>query len=175
MAESISVIGGGHPVRRDENKKNNRLFVGSLDRTKTDVDVSRAMKELVDGVISVIMYPSPQEKTQNRGYAFVEFDSHENAVKAREYLRNNPPKLWGVSQIKVDWAEPENEVDAETMSKVKVLFVRQLAQSTSEEKLRKVFERFGALDRVKRQHDHAFIHFNEREHAAEALKQTNSE
>lgn len=102
----------------DINDKNKRLFVGSLPKDKSQNEVLQAMTQLCDGVKDVIMYASQQDRNKNRGYAFVEFDSHANAVTAREKLQASPPRLWGGVEIKVDWAEPENEVDDETMSKV---------------------------------------------------------
>lgn len=47
-------------------------------------------------------------------------------------------QLWG-HQIAVDWAEPEVEVDEDTMSSVKILYVRNLMLSTSEEMIEKEF------------------------------------
>ena len=100
------------------NENNKRLFVGSLPKDKTQQDVLQAMTQLCTGVMDVIMYASQQDRNKNRGYAFVEFDGHSSAVTARDQLQANPPKLWGGIEIKVDWAEPENEVDDETMSRV---------------------------------------------------------
>lgn len=100
------------------NENNKRLFVGSLPKDKTQQDVLQAMTQLCTGVMDVIMYASQQDRNKNRGYAFVEFDGHSSAVTARDQLQTNPPKLWGGIEIKVDWAEPENEVDDETMSRV---------------------------------------------------------
>ncbi|CAB0019225.1 unnamed protein product, partial [Nesidiocoris tenuis] len=48
---------------------------------------------------------------------------------------------------------------------VKVLYVRNLTQDCSEEKLKEAFEAFGKVDRVKKIKDYAFIHFEERDHA----------
>lgn len=48
---------------------------------------------------------------------------------------------------------------------VKVLFVRNLANSVTEEILEKSFSAFGKLERVKKLKDYAFIHFEEREGA----------
>lgn len=103
------------------NDRNRRLFVGSLPKDKTSNDVQQVMVELVQGVVDVIMYASQQDRSRNRGYAFVEFETHQQAATARQQLQAKPPKLWGGAEIKVDWAEPENEVDDETMSKVRVL------------------------------------------------------
>lgn len=42
----------------------------------------------------------------------------------------------------MDWADPQEEPDEQTMSKVKVLYVRNLTQDTSEEKLKVSAARF---------------------------------
>lgn len=47
-------------------------------------------------------------------------------------------QLWG-HNIAVDWAEPEVEVDEDTMSSVKILYVRNLMLSTTEETIEKEF------------------------------------
>ena len=67
--------------------------------------------------MDVIVYPSASDKTKNRGFAFVEYDSHRSAAMARRKLMNGRVQLWGHS-IAVDWAEPELEVAAEIMSQV---------------------------------------------------------
>ena len=43
--------------------------------------------------------------------------------------------MWSCDII-VDWADPQEEPDEGTMSKVKVLYVRNLTQDVSEEKLK---------------------------------------
>ena len=50
-------------------------------------------------------------------------------------------------------------------SQVKVLFVRNLASTVTEEILEKAFSQFGKLERVKKLKDYAFIHFEERDGA----------
>ena len=47
-------------------------------------------------------------------------------------------QLWGHA-IAVDWAEPEVEVDEDTMSTVKILYVRNLMLQTTEETIEKEF------------------------------------
>ena len=53
------------------------------------------------------------------------------------------------------------------------MYVRNLTLSVSEEKIREVFERFGKVDRVKKIKDYAFVHFDDRERAAEAMAALN--
>lgn len=47
-------------------------------------------------------------------------------------------------------------------NQVKVLFVRNLATTVTEEILEKSFSEFGKLERVKKLKDYAFVHFEDR-------------
>lgn len=82
--------------------------------------------------------------------------------------------LWGHT-IQVDWAEPEKDVDEETMQHVRVLYVRNLMLHTTEEKLHLEFSRLkpGCVERVKKLTDYAFIHFKCREDALAAQQSMN--
>ena len=83
----------------------------------TKEDIVQEMMKVTEGVVDVIVYPSASDKSKNRGFAFVEYDSHRSAAMARRKLMNNRIQLWG-HNIAVDWAEPELEVDEEIMSQV---------------------------------------------------------
>lgn len=48
---------------------------------------------------------------------------------------------------------------------VRVLYVRNLTQDCSEEKLKESFEQYGKIERVKKIKDYAFIHFEDRDNA----------
>lgn len=97
---------------------NNRLFVGGIPKNRRQDELLDEMKRLTDDVLNVILYADVNDKTKNRGFAFVEYKSHTAAYSARQKLMKNPPLLWGSSMIKIDWAEPEREVDEQTMNKV---------------------------------------------------------
>lgn len=83
-------------------------------------------------------------------------------------------QLWGHT-IQVDWADPEKEVDEETMQKVKVLYVRNLMISTTEETIKAEFNKFkpGIVERVKKLRDYAFVHFFHRDDAVAAMSVMN--
>ncbi|XP_053927973.1 APOBEC1 complementation factor isoform X1 [Cuculus canorus] len=153
---------------------NCRLFVGGIPKTKKREEILAEMKKVTDGVMDVIVYPSAADKTKNRGFAFVEYESHRAAAMARRKLLPGRIQLWG-HPIAVDWAEPEVEVDEDTMSSVKILYVRNLMLSTTEETIEKEFNNIkpGAVERVKKIRDYAFVHFNKREDAIEAMKALN--
>ncbi|XP_013918637.1 PREDICTED: APOBEC1 complementation factor-like [Thamnophis sirtalis] len=67
---------------------------------------------------------------------------HKDAITFYIYLHSNyiagRIQLWG-HPIAVDWAEPEVEVDEDTMSSVKILYVRNLMLTTAEETIEKEF------------------------------------
>ncbi|XP_040290725.1 APOBEC1 complementation factor isoform X2 [Bufo bufo] len=153
---------------------NCRLFVGGIPKSKKREEILVEMKKVTDGVIDVIVYPSAADKTKNRGFAFVEYDSHRAAAMARRKLLPGRIQLWG-HPIAVDWAEPEVEVDEDTMSSVKILYVRNLMLTTTEEAIEKEFNNIkpGAVERVKKIRDYAFVHFNNRNDAVEAMNALN--
>ena len=86
------------------------------------------MKAVTDGVVDAIVYPSITDKTKNRGFAFVEFESHRAAAMARRKLLPGRIQLWG-QPVAVDWAEPEQEVDEDVMSKVNTTAVTRCSLS----------------------------------------------
>ncbi|XP_035204804.1 probable RNA-binding protein 46 [Stegodyphus dumicola] len=96
---------------------NCRLFVGGIPKSKTKEEILEEMRKVTDSVCKVILYSSIPDKTKNRGFAFVEYESHKAAAMARRKLLPGKIQLWG-HDVAVDWAEPEPEVDEETMSKV---------------------------------------------------------
>ncbi|KAM9717530.1 LOW QUALITY PROTEIN: putative RNA-binding protein 46 [Menidia menidia] len=149
---------------------NCRLFIGSIPKDKKKDDIMEEMKKVTEGVVDVIVYPSSTDKSRNRGFAFVEYESHKAAAMARRKLLPGTFQLWGHS-IQVDWAEPEKDVDEEVMQRVRVLYVRNLMLDTSEETLRVEFSRFkpGSVERVKKLTDYAFVHYHSRADAVAAL------
>uniref|UniRef100_A0A8C6SDX5 Probable RNA-binding protein 46 n=1 Tax=Neogobius melanostomus TaxID=47308 RepID=A0A8C6SDX5_9GOBI len=149
---------------------NCRLFIGSIPKDKRKEEILEEMKKVTEGVMDVIVYPSSGDKTKNRGFAFVEYESHKAAAMARRKLIPGTFQLWGHS-IQVDWAEPEKDVDEEVMQRVRVLYVRNLMLSTTEETLRQEFSRFkpGSVERVKKLTDYGFVHYRHRDDALAAL------
>ncbi|KAL5007623.1 hypothetical protein ScPMuIL_016429 [Solemya velum] len=152
---------------------NCRLFVGGIPKTKSKDEIMEEMIKVTEGVVDIIVYPSAVDKTKNRGFAFVEYESHRAAAMARRKLIPGRIQLWG-HQIAVDWAEPEQDVEEDIMSKVKILYVRNLMLTTSEETIKDVFTKAisGAesIERVKKIRDYAFVHFRERDDALQAMK-----
>lgn len=71
---------------------NCRLFVGGIPKTKKREEILSEMKKVTEGVVDVIVYPSAADKTKNRGFAFVEYESHRAAAMARRRLLPGEPR-----------------------------------------------------------------------------------
>jgi glycogen synthase len=70
------------------------------------------------GLAEVIIYSSPDDRRKNRGFCFLEYDSHKSASLAKRRLSTGRVKIFGCDII-VDWADPQEEPDNDTMSRVK--------------------------------------------------------
>ncbi|XP_053556201.1 probable RNA-binding protein 46 [Bombina bombina] len=82
---------------------NCRLFIGSIPKEKKKEEILHEMKKVTEGVINVIVYPSATDKTKNRGFAFVEYESHRAAAMARRRLI---PEVLPYSTTKVHSSDP---------------------------------------------------------------------
>lgn len=81
-----------------------------------------------DGLLDVIIYSSPDDpKKKNRGFAFLEYDSHKSASMAKHRIGSGWTRVWGCDII-VDWADPLEEPDEETMSKAFFMFCFSLSR-----------------------------------------------
>ncbi|XP_047280950.1 heterogeneous nuclear ribonucleoprotein R isoform X11 [Homo sapiens] len=151
---------------------NNRLFVGSIPKNKTKENILEEFSKVTEGLVDVILYHQPDDKKKNRGFCFLEYEDHKSAAQARRRLMSGKVKVWG-NVVTVEWADPVEEPDPEVMAKVKVLFVRNLATTVTEEILEKSFSEFGKLERVKKLKDYAFVHFEDRGAAVKAMDEMN--
>nr|KAG5705044.1 hypothetical protein BaRGS_018774 [Batillaria attramentaria] len=178
--EAVSQL-DGYEIRKGKTLKVNisvanlRLFVGNIPKNKTKEEIKEEFGKRTEGLMEVIVYGSADNpKLKNRGFAFLEYDSHKSASTAKRKLATGRVKVWQCDII-VDWADPQEEPDDETMSKVKVLYVRNLTSDVTEEQLKEKFGAYGKVERVKKIKDYGFIHFEEREDALKAMDGLNGE
>ena len=69
---------------------NLRLFIGNIPKTKSKEEIKEELGKAVEGVTEVIIYTPADEadKKKNRGFCFVDFDTHKNASSAKRKLAN---------------------------------------------------------------------------------------
>lgn len=93
-------------------------------------------------------------------------------------------KAWNNLIVTVDWADPINSPASEIMDKVKVLYVKNLASTVTEESLITTFSVYGEVEKAKKLKglskspkqefqklylDYAFVHFAKRDDARKAM------
>eukprot|EP00794_Sanderia_malayensis_P000332 gene332-964_t len=154
---------------------NDRLFIGSIPKSKTKQQIHEEFAKVTEGLSDVIVYISSEDKTKNRGFAFLQYESHKAASLARRRLMSGKIRVFGNITPTVDWADPQEEPDDDIMQSVKVVYVRNLTINTDEDKIQELFKQYGPVEKVKKIKDYAFIHFVEREHALKAIEELNGQ
>merc|ERR1712227_446913 len=106
---------------------------------------------------------------KNRGFCFLEYDTHQAASQARRRLLSGRVKAWNNLIVTVDWADPINSPAEDVMDKVKVLYVKNLAAQVTEDLLTQTFSVYGEVEKAKKLKDYAFVHFAKRDDARKAM------
>uniref|UniRef100_A0A0K2UKG4 Heterogeneous nuclear ribonucleoprotein Rlike [Musca domestica] n=1 Tax=Lepeophtheirus salmonis TaxID=72036 RepID=A0A0K2UKG4_LEPSM len=161
---------GGRRIGVTISFNNHRLFIGNIPKHCDRDELIEEFSKHTPNLREVIIYSSPDDKKKNRGFCFLEYESHKAASLAKRRLETGRIKVWSCDII-VDWADPQEEPDEDTMAQVKVLYVRNLTVHVTEERLRETFETFGEVNRVKKIKDYGFVHFEERQHAIKAMEE----
>lgn len=115
----------GQRLHFEPSMNNCRIFMGGIPVNKTKDEVWQLlMKKGIKNIVDVIMYRSYTKRDQNRGFVFIEFQTHDDAARFRARFVNNLI-LWN-SPVVIDWSVPIPEVDdyvIETVSTIKILYV----------------------------------------------------
>ncbi|XP_057702607.1 probable RNA-binding protein 46 isoform X1 [Corythoichthys intestinalis] len=148
---------------------NCRLFLGNIPKDKSKEEISEEVKKVTEGLQEVTVYPSATGK--NRGFAFLQYETHKEAALARRELISRM-RLWGQNHM-VNWAKPKHGKRA-TMQQVKVSQVGNLSENPTEETLQRELEHVGAgaVGRVKKFTNHALSHFGHQMDATGLMNRT---
>jgi len=170
----------GKEIGVTSSMNNNTLYIGLLTRTWTEEELSTWLKEKCEGFVRFDLMLDPNNKTLNRGFGFLVFDHHQSAMGVKKISQDKGLEIQGV-KLSVDWADPREDPDEQTMSQVKSLYVSQLDYNVTEEMIKEAFGVYGEVDKVAlsnkmqyaKRKDFAFVTFKEREPALKALDELN--
>lgn len=161
----------------------NSLFLGNLPKEWSTDEFNSVVRQVFEDVESVnlVMLSNdgvpPSQKQQNRGFGFVQFVSHAAAARAYRVGSRADFILGGKCHPTVQWAEEEPQIDPEELAKVKVAFVRNLPTDVMEDSLKKLFGRYGEIEKVvlskKGPSQAGFVHFAKRQDLETAVKEMN--
>ncbi|KAJ4827462.1 hypothetical protein Tsubulata_006803 [Turnera subulata] len=101
---------------------NDTLFLGNICNTWTKEAIRQKLKEYgVEGVENITLVADVQHEGRSRGFAFLEFSCHADAMLAFKRLQK-PDVVFGHTErtAKVAFAEPIREPDPEVMAQLRV-------------------------------------------------------
>ncbi|XP_008802868.2 nucleolin-like [Phoenix dactylifera] len=162
---------------------NDTLFLGNICNTWTKEAIRRKLKDYgVDRVENITLVEDTQNEGLSRGFAFLEFSCHEDAMLAYKRLQK-PDVIFGHPERtgKVAFAEPLREPDPEVMAQVKSVFVDGLPPYWDEDRVKEQFKAYGEIERVvlarnmstARRKDFGFVNFTTHEAAVACVEGVN--
>jgi len=124
----------------------------------------------------------PEKKGKNRGYAFLDFRTHVDAVAAFVKLQKRDLYLGTDFRAHMSFSNTLSQ-DDEIMEKVKSVFLDGLPPHWDEDKVREMFGKFGEIDSIQlarnmytaKRKDFGFIGFTTRQSALDCIKMVNKD
>ncbi|KAG6775721.1 hypothetical protein POTOM_019211 [Populus tomentosa] len=129
---------------------NDTLFLGNICNTWTKEAIRKKLKDYgVEGVETITVVSDAQHEGRSRGFAFLEFACHSDAMLAYKRLQK-PDVVFGHPErtAKVAFAEPIREPDPEIMAQVKTIFLDGLPPHWDEDRVRECLKGYGEIVRV---------------------------
>ncbi|KAJ7953100.1 Heterogeneous nuclear ribonucleoprotein like [Quillaja saponaria] len=163
---------------------NDTLFLGNICNTWTKEAIKQKLKDYgVEGVENITLVPDVQHEGLSRGFAFLEFSCHAEAMLAYKKLQK-PDVIFGHPErtAKVAFAEPLREPDPEVMAQVKSVFVDGLPPHWDEDRVREKFNKYGEIGRIvlarnmstAKRKDFGFVDFSTHEAAVSCVDGVNN-
>ncbi|XP_052136353.1 heterogeneous nuclear ribonucleoprotein Q-like [Oryza glaberrima] len=167
----------GRTLRCSLSQAKHRLFVGNVPKGLGEEELRKIIQGKGPGIVNIEMFKDLHDPSRNRGFLFVEYYNHACADYARQKLSAPNFKVDG-SQLTVSWAEPKGSSDSSSAAaQVKTIYVKNLPENASKEKIKEIFEKHGEVTKVVlppakdgHKRDFGFVHFAERSSALKAVK-----
>ncbi|XP_071910853.1 uncharacterized protein [Coffea arabica] len=152
---------------------NDTIYLGNINKMWNNEDVVKLLKDArIEKIDKVTVMTDPSNFEQNRGFAFIEFETSKDAQIALSKLQKHDVFI-NQMKMKVAWAQPLVEPKEEDMLKVKSIYAEYLPSSWDEEKVMGFFRRFGEIESISlaknlpssKRKDFAFVNYAMREAA----------
>lgn len=153
---------------------NDTLYMGNICKTWTKDAVREKLNEYgIENIEEMALMDDPKNEGQNRGFAFLEFTTHQCAMKAFKRLQKRDVVFGCDRTARVAFAESSIQPDEEVMAQVKNVFLDGLPASWDEERIKEELKKYGEIEKVQlsknmnsaKRKDFGFVHFSTREEA----------
>ncbi|KAG6702919.1 hypothetical protein I3842_07G059600 [Carya illinoinensis] len=160
------------------------LFLGNICNTWTKEAIKQKLKEYgVEGVENITLVSDVQHEGLSRGFAFLEFSCHVDAMLAYKRLQK-PDVIFGHPErtAKVAFADPLREPDPVIMAQVKSVFLDGLPPYWDEDHVREKLKGYGDIVQIvlarnmstAKRKDFGFVDFSAHEAAVACVAGINS-
>ncbi|KAI3817924.1 hypothetical protein L1987_11724 [Smallanthus sonchifolius] len=171
----------GKRVMISASQDNDTLYLGSICKTWKKEQVLQQLKEYGIENIEVLRVPEDPKLEKNKGFAFLEFSTHSDAVAAFQRLKK-PDVVFGRDiSAKVAFAQtPLNSRD-EDLSQVNEVHLEGLTKDWNEEKVNGICKKYGEIlkinlcpGKLNKRKDFGFVIFNSPESARACVEGVNN-
>ncbi|PIA48841.1 hypothetical protein AQUCO_01300034v1 [Aquilegia coerulea] len=166
------------------NNDNETLHLGNICTTWTkNLLVERLRPYELENLEDVHLIEDPKDRRKNRGYAFLNFSTHMDAVAACNKLQKGSLYLGTTVRADIAFAKSAVEPDEEIMAQVKSVFLDGLPPTWDELQVHQQFEKYGEIENVQlarnmpsaKRSDFGFISFRTREAALTCIDAVNQD
>ncbi|GMH19706.1 hypothetical protein Nepgr_021547 [Nepenthes gracilis] len=162
---------------------NNTLYIGNICKTWTKEHVLEKLKDLgIEEIEEIYLPEDPKSDGKIKGFAFLGFCNHSDAMAALQQLRKADAVFGRDSSAKVAFAQtPLNPRDG-NLSQVRTVYVGGLSDSWDKAKLKRICGLYGDIEKVMLSHDlrskrkdFGFVTFKTRENALACVQGLNND
>lgn len=151
-----------------------RLFIGNIPKEIDYNQIESELRIMFPKIKSILMRNKIDlpENAKNRGFVFVDFFTHEDALEVKKLTTPGRIRKWG-RDLRVVWANPECPIDPEAARANKTLFIRNINMSTSRCELFTLFTQYverSNIIKVCQTREYAFVNLVSREIADHLMK-----
>lgn len=172
----------GKHVRIQASQDNATLYLGNISKTWNRDNVVERLKSLgVEQFDNLILPSNPKNEEKIKGFAFLEFNSHSDAILACQRLRKPEADFGRDRTAKVAFAHASLHPCEDDMLQVKTVYFDGIPLSWNEEKVKEICKEYGQIEIVllsrnissRKRKDFGFVEFFSRESALACVEGIN--
>ncbi|KAG1354545.1 putative nucleolin [Cocos nucifera] len=177
----IQIKGKSCGVRKSDD--NETLHLANICTTWTKVKLVEKLRTFkLENLEEVHLIEDPHNEGKNRGYAFLDFSTHLDAVAA--CIKFHKRNVYFGTDVRAEVSFSKTiEPDDQVMAQVKSIFVDGLPASWDETRVRQQFKKFGEIESVQlarnmltaKRKDFGFVSFTTRQAALDCMEKVNKD
>lgn len=173
----------GKKIRLSASQDNDTLYLGNICKTWNRDHVLETLKGYgVEQIEDMVLPDDPKSEGKIKGFAFLEFKSHSDAMQAFQRLRK-PDAVFGRDvSAKVSFAQAPLHPSEEDLLKVKTVYMEGIPNSWDEAKVKDLCKQYGEIEKIQlsrnftssKRKDFGFVQFYSRDSAVACVEGINS-